>query len=182
MHACSTRRPRPAHCNAGFLSLLSKVVGAYGLLFLFYNFYLEPGQRFLVNVALRLAALASMSFTLWPVGSAVAAAKSAADAADPLRGLWELLYMPIIPGISFTVFSWGVSASPGAVAAGCRGVTRWESASRGAVAAGLSRHGRPAASAACLPHVGGEWHRCASQLGHRVVRDNPWFCTLPGCR
>ncbi|PRW57592.1 hypothetical protein C2E21_3296 [Chlorella sorokiniana] len=108
--------PNPFMCcglhfalSAGFLSFLSNAAGAYGLLFLFFNFYMDPGQRFLVNVSLRIAALASMNFSLLPVGSAVAAIKAAAETADPLRPLWELLYIPLIPGISFTVFSWGVT-------------------------------------------------------------------------
>ena len=105
-------------CAAGFLSFLSNVAGAYGVLFLFFNFYLDPAQRFLLNVTLKLASLAAMNLSLWPVGSAVAAVKTAAETADPLRALWELLWIPIIPGISFTVFSWGVSAGR---EAGCDG-------------------------------------------------------------
>lgn len=95
------------------LSFVSYAAGAYGLLFLLFHFYLKPDARFVVNMGLMVASLAAPNCTLWPVGSSVAVAKTAAEAGDPLRALWELLWIPIIPGISFTIFSWGVSAGQG---------------------------------------------------------------------
>ncbi len=113
-HALGPPTLQVAPSAAGLLKLLSDAVGAYGLLFVFFNFYLEPVQRALVNFALRVAAIPTPGcprFEMVPVGSVVAVAKAATETADPLRALWELLYIPLIPGVvSFSLFSWGVSA------------------------------------------------------------------------
>lgn len=81
---------------------LAVAVRVYGLIMLAYHFYLDPVTRMVTNVALRLAAMATPSLELCRLGSLAGS--------GPLEPLWNLLVVPIIPGLSFTILSWAVSA------------------------------------------------------------------------
>lgn len=98
--ACAGQPQLPALATA--LRVLSTAARVYGLLLLAYNFTADPASRFLINVALRVGAMVAPGPQLLRLGSVAEN--------SPLRPLWELLVVPIIPGLSLNILSWGVSA------------------------------------------------------------------------